>query len=239
MRLDLAARRRGLDAATSGDLDLLVVGGGITGVGTALDAATRGLRVGVVEARDLASGTSSASSKLFHGGLRYLEMGDFGLVREALRERELMLTRLAPHLVKPVPFLWPLRGRAWERAYLGAGLVLYDTLGGARSMPRHRHLSRRGALRVAPALRPDALVGAVEFHDAAEDDARMVAVVARTAAAHGAHIATRLRVAGFRGPGEVDAVDVETGEELRLRARHVAGAAGVWTDRLRALAGGR
>ena len=203
-----------------------------------MDAATRGLSVALIEARDLASGTSSASSKLIHGGLRYLEMGDFGLVREALRERELLLTRLAPHLVSPVPFLWPLRGRVWERAYLGAGLALYDTLGGARSVPRHRHLGRRGALRIAPALREDALAGAVQFHDAAEDDARMVLAVARTAAAHGAHIATRVRVTGFRGPGLVDAIDEENGEPLSLRARHVAGAAGVWTDELRRLAGG-
>ena len=238
MKLDAAARRRALEAMTSGELDLLVVGGGITGAGSALDAATRGLSVGLVEARDFAAGTSSTSSKVIHGGLRYLEMGDFGLVREALRERELLLTRIAPDLVGPLAFLWPLHGRGWERAYVGAGLVLYDTLGGARSLPRHRHLSRRGALRVAPALRPDALVGAVQFHDAAEDDARMVAVVARTAAAHGAHIATRVRVTGFRRPGEVDAVDEETGVELLLRARHVAGAAGAWTDRLRALAGG-
>src|SRR3954453_6175584 len=193
-------RRAALAAATSGDLDLLVIGGGITGAGTALDAAGRGLSVALVEARDLAAGTSSASSKLFHGGLRYLEMGDFALVREALRERELMLTRLAPHLVAPVPFLWPLRGRAWERAYLGAGLALYDTLGGARSVPRHRPLGRRGALAVAPALRRDALVGAVQFHDASEDDARMVAAVARNAAAHGAQVATRVRVTGLRRP---------------------------------------
>ena len=117
------SRRRALEAAASGELDVLIVGGGITGAGAALDAATRGLRVGLVEARDLAAGTSSASSKLIHGGLRYLEMGDIGLVREALRERELLLTRIAPHLVEPVPFLWPLRGRGWERAYLGAGLA--------------------------------------------------------------------------------------------------------------------
>jgi glycerol-3-phosphate dehydrogenase len=236
--LDAAARRRALDAACSGELDVLVVGGGITGAGAALDAATRGLRVGLVEARDLAAGTSSASSKLIHGGLRYLEMGDIGLVREALRERELLLTRIAPDLVAPVPFLWPLRGRVRERAYLGAGLLLYDTIGGARSVPRHRHLSRRGALAVAPALRADALIGAVQFHDAAEDDARMVVAVARTAAAHGAYVATRVRVTGFRRAGEVEAIDEETGEPLLLRARHVAGAAGVWTDRLRELAGG-
>jgi glycerol-3-phosphate dehydrogenase len=237
--LNPAGRSHALEALTSGDLDLLVIGGGITGAGAALDAATRGLRVGLVEARDLAAGTSSASSKLIHGGLRYLEMGDIGLVREALRERELLLARTAPHLVEPVPFLWPLRGRGWERAYLGAGLLLYDTIGGARSVPRHRHLSRRRALAEAPALRPDALVGAVQFHDALEDDAHMVAVVARTAAAHGAHVATRVRVAGFGGPGEVEAIDEESGEPLLLRARHVAGAAGAWTDELRALAGGR
>src|SRR4051794_21789079 len=240
--LSPAARAAALDAARSGELDLLVVGGGITGAGAALDAATRGVRVGLVEADDLASGASSASSKLIHGGLRYLEMGDFGLVREALRERELLLTRTAPHLVSPVPFLWPLRGRAWERAYLGAGLALYDTLGGARSVPRHRHLTRSGALAAAPALRPDALVGAVQFHDAAEDDARMVVEVARTAAGFGAQIATRLRVAGFLRAGGrvtgVEAVDEETGERLELRAAHVACAAGAATDRLRELAGG-
>ena len=236
--LDPAGRRRALDAMTGGDLDVLVVGGGITGAGAALDAATRGLSVGLVEARDLAAGTSSTSSKVIHGGLRYLEMGDFALVREALRERELLLTRLAPHLVSPVPFLWPLRGRVWERAYLGAGLLLYDGLPGARSVPRHRHLSRRGALAVAPALRPDALVGAVQFFDAQEDDARMVVAVARTAAAHGAAVATRVRVVGFQAPGVVEAVDDETGEPLVLRARHVVGAVGAWTDALRELAGG-
>ena len=113
--LNPAARARAIEALTDGDLDVIVIGGGITGAGAALDAATRGLRVGLVEARDLAAGTSSASSKLIHGGLRYLEMGDLGLVREALRERELMLTRTAPRLVAPVPFLWPLRGRGWRR----------------------------------------------------------------------------------------------------------------------------
>ena len=168
-------------------------------------------------------------------------MGDFGLVREALRERELLLTRIAPHLVAPVPFLWPLRGRGWERAYLGAGLALYDThrrraLGAAPPAPE----PPRRAARRRPRCAPDALVGAVQFHDAAEDDARMVAVVARTAAAHGAHIATRVRVDRLpAAPGEVEAVDEETGETLVLRARHVAGAAGAWTDRLRELAGGR
>src|SRR3712207_3599861 len=115
----------------SREFDVVVVGGGVVGAGAALDAATRGLTVALVEARDWASGTSSRSSKLVHGGLRYLEMLDFGLVREALRERGLILTRLAPHLVRPVPFLYPLRHRVWERPYVGAGMVLYDSLGSA------------------------------------------------------------------------------------------------------------
>jgi glycerol-3-phosphate dehydrogenase len=225
----------------AGDLDLLVVGGGITGAGAALDAATRGLKVGLVEAEDLASGTSSKSSKLIHGGLRYLEMGDLALVREGLRERELLLTRLAPHLVRPVPFLWPLRRRGWERLYLGAGLALYDTLGGARSVPRHRHLTRRRVLAEAPALSGEGIVGAVQFYDAAEDDARMVLAVARTAAAHGALVATRARVRGLlrSGEGVTGAVvhDLQTGETVTVAARHVALAVGAWTDQLRATAG--
>ena len=177
--------------------DILVVGGGVTGTGAALDAATRGLSVALVEARDYAAGASSKSSKLIHGGLRYLEMLDFALVREALTERGLLLTRLAPHLVRPVPFLWPLTHRIWERPYVGAGMLLYDTMGGRRAVPRARHLSRTGALRLAPALRPDALVGGVQFYDAQEDDARMVACLARTAAAHGAALATGVRMDGL------------------------------------------
>ncbi|HWF35540.1 MAG TPA: glycerol-3-phosphate dehydrogenase/oxidase [Solirubrobacteraceae bacterium] len=241
--LNATTRSEALAAMAAGGLDLLVVGGGITGAGAALDAATRGLKVGLVEAADLASGASSKSSKLIHGGLRYLEMGDIGLVREGLRERELLLTRLAPHLVAPVPFLWPLRRRGWERLYLGAGLVLYDTLGGARSVPRHRHLSRRGTLAEAPGLRAAGVTGAVQFFDAAEDDARMVAAVARTAAAHGARVATRARVvqlmrAGGRVTG-AEVLDAETGETVAVPARHVALAAGAWTDDVRASAGGR
>src|SRR6058998_1951937 len=148
----LDARDRGamLSRLATERFDVLVIGGGVTGAGTALDAATRGLRVALVEARDLASGTSSRSSKLFHGGLRYLEQLEFGLVREALRERELMTTRLAPHLVKPVAFLYPLTHRVWERPYVAAGLALYDTIGGHSSLPGQKHLSRRAALRLFP-----------------------------------------------------------------------------------------
>ena len=213
--------------------DIVVVGGGVTGTGAALDAATRGLSVALVEATDYAAGASSKSSKLIHGGLRYLEMLDFGLVREALTERGLLLTRLAPHLVRPVPFLWPLTHRLWERPYVGAGLLLYDTMGGRRAVPRSRHLSRTRALELAPALRPDALVGGVQFYDAQEDDARMVACLARTAAAHGAAMATRVAMVGFvTRSGRVTGImasDLLKGAELEIGARHVVLATGAWT----------
>jgi glycerol-3-phosphate dehydrogenase len=239
-----AARTAALDRMRAERFDLLVVGGGITGVGIALDAATRGLSVALVEAHDIAWGTSSRSSKLIHGGLRYLEMLDFGLVREALRERRLLLTKLAPHLVRPVPFLFPLRHRIWERPYLGAGLLLYDSMGGARHLPRARHLSRRAALRSAPALRPDSLVGAVRFHDAQEDDARFAVHVARTAARHGAAVATRAAVTAFARDegGRVVGAHVRDGlggGELDVRARHTVVAVGVATDRVLELATGR
>jgi glycerol-3-phosphate dehydrogenase len=239
-----AARAAALERMRAEPLDLLVVGGGITGVGIALDAATRGLSVALVEAHDIAWGTSSRSSKLIHGGLRYLEMLDFGLVREALRERRLLLTRLAPHLVRPVPFLFPLTHRVWERPYLGAGLLLYDSMGGARHVPRARHLSKRAALRSAPALRPDSLVGAVRFHDAQEDDARFAVHVARTAAGHGAAVATRTAVTAFMRDegGRVVGARVRdglSGGELDVRSRHTIVAAGVATDRVLELATGR
>ncbi|HET9731878.1 MAG TPA: FAD-dependent oxidoreductase, partial [Acidimicrobiales bacterium] len=134
-------RRRALERMRHETFDVLVVGGGVTGSGAALDAASRGLSVCLVEAEDLAAGTSSRSSKLIHGGLRYLEQLDFALVSEALRERSLILDRLCPHLARPIPFLLPLRHRVWERAYIGAGVILYDTLGGRKGLPRHRHLS--------------------------------------------------------------------------------------------------
>src|SRR4051812_7516542 len=137
----------------SEQFDVLVIGGGVVGAGCALDAVTRGLSVGLVEARDFASGTSSPSSKLIHGGLRYLEMLDFGLVREALRERGLILSRLAPHLSRPVRLLHPRQHGGWERLYAGAGVTLYDTMAWAGGLPRPGHLSRRGALRACPALR--------------------------------------------------------------------------------------
>jgi glycerol-3-phosphate dehydrogenase len=214
---------------------VLVIGGGITGAGAALDAASRGLRVGLVESRDLAAGTSSRSSKLIHGGLRYLEQGDFKLVREALRERDLLVSRLAPHLVRPVPFLYPLYRKVVERPYVGAGLVLYDAMEGVkRPVPHHRHLTTRGALRRAPALRPDRLAGAMVYYDAQVDDARYTVTVARTAARFGAVVATRTSaVSLLRDEGRVIGAvvrDEESGHSFEVRAARVIVCAGVWSD---------
>ena len=223
--------------------DVIVIGGGVVGAGAALDAITRGLSVALVEARDIASGTSSRSSKLFHGGLRYLEMFEFGLVREALAERELMLTKICPHLAKPVSFLYPLSKPGIERPYVASGLILYDTMGGARSVPRHKHLTRAGALRLVPALRRDALVGGIRYYDGQVDDARHTLTVARTAAAYGAVIRTSTQVVGFLKESDrvagVRVRDVETGAETEVKARVVINATGVWTDELQRLSGGR
>ena len=177
--------------------DVVVVGGGVVGVGAALDAATRGLKVALVEARDYASGTSSRSSKMFHGGLRYLEQLEFGLVREALRERELSLTTLAPHLVKPLKFLFPLAHRVWERPYMAAGIFLYDRMGGAKSVPSQKHLTRAGALRMSPSLKRSSLTGGIQYYDTVVDDARHTMTVARTAAHYGAVVRTSTQVVGI------------------------------------------
>jgi glycerol-3-phosphate dehydrogenase len=240
-------REAALDAMGTTELDILVVGSGVVGAGAALDAATRGLEVGLVEARDFASGTSSRSSKLIHGGLRYLEMLDFALVAEALAERGLMIDKLAPHLVRPVPFVYPLHGRVWERVYAGAGVALYDTLGllsgSARGVPHHRHLSRRTALRIVPALKRSSLIGALQYYDAQVDDARHTMFVARTAAAYGAHVASRARVVEFLREGErvsgAVVQDLESGRTIRVLARQVVNSTGVWTDDTQALVGER
>ena len=225
------------------EFDLLVVGGGVVGAGAALDAVSRGLTVALLEAHDWAAGTSSRSSKLIHGGLRYLEQRNFTLVREALKERGLLLNRIAPHLVHPVPFLLPLRHRIWERLYIGAGVFLYDRMGGARAVPGHRHLSRQGALRLAPDLRSDALTGAILYYDAQVDDARHTLTVVRTAAHLGAKVARGARVVGFvrEGAQVVGArvMDVETDREFVIRAKQVINATGVWTDDTQEMAGGR
>ncbi|MEQ8718129.1 MAG: glycerol-3-phosphate dehydrogenase/oxidase [Acidimicrobiales bacterium] len=242
-RLGPAERTAALNRLGSQTFDIVVVGGGVTGAGCALDAATRGLSVALVEQRDLASGTSSRSSKLIHGGLRYLEQLDFGLVSEALHERGLINENLCPHLVEPVSFLYPLRHRVWERVYVGAGIALYDVMAGLQrgGLPSHRHLSRRGALRLAPGLRDDALVGAIRYWDAQVDDARHTMTLARTAASHGASVATSTRVVDVLRQGDrvtgVVAECLETGARLEVHAKQVINATGVWTDEIQGLAG--
>ena len=253
----LSPQRRAADVARlrRERFDVLIIGGGVTGAGAALDAASRGLSVALVEARDLASGTSSRSSKQNHNKLRYLEQFEFGLVAEALHERGLLATRLAPHLVRPVPFLVPLPSasglkglaeRAWHRGYYGAGVALYDAFASATgladrvrgrehlSMPMHRHLSRTEARRRFPSLRESAIAGAIQYYDGQVDDARLVATLARTAASCGAAIVTSARAVGLlRDAREVTGVrvrDLETHEEFEVHARTVVAATGVWMD---------
>lgn len=256
-RLDVAARAAALRRVRDQIIDVVVIGGGITGVGTALDAASRGLSVALFEAGDLAGGTSSRSGKVFHGGLRYLERLNFSLVREALTERDLMVDRLCPHLVSPEPFLFPFT-RRWERPYVGAGVLLYDLLrlGGPRSVPGHHHLTRRDVLREMPALQPARITGGVRYHDVRVDDARHTLTVARTAAALGATVLTRARVVGLVwDAGRVAGVRVRdlvpdstarsgpaappttSGTEFVVRAHAVVNAAGVWAEQVQALAG--
>jgi glycerol-3-phosphate dehydrogenase len=223
--------------------DLVVIGGGVTGSGIAVDAATRGFSVALIEQRDYASGTSSRSSKLFHGGLRYLEHRNFSLVKEALAERNLMLNRLCPHLCTPVSFLYPLKHRVWERLYVGAGVLLYDTLASRTDnpLPRHRHLSHRTALELAPALAPASLTGGMLYWDVLVDDARHTMTLARTAKAHGAALAPSTRATGLLlEDGKVTGVharDLEAGVDLEIRGRKVIAAGGVWSDDIQAMAG--
>ena len=181
-------------------LDVLVVGGGVTGAGIALDAATRGLRVGMVDAQDWGAGTSSRSSKLVHGGLRYLQMLDFKLVTEALRGAGLLIDKLAPHLVRAVPFLYPLK-HWYERPYVGAGIGLYDVLATVgtrnRAVPAHRHVSARASGKIFPDIKDGVCKGAVRYYDGQVDDARLVIALVRTAVGFGALAASRTEVAEF------------------------------------------
>jgi glycerol-3-phosphate dehydrogenase len=217
--------------------DILVIGGGVNGVGAALDAASRGLKVALIEAQDIAAGTSSRSSKLIHGGLRYLEQYDFKLVREALHERELMVSTLCPHLVKPVGFLFPLTEKFKERTYVGAGLALYDALRGfQRAMPWHKHLSQKQINEIAPSLRHDLVTGAIKYFDAQVDDARHTMSVARTAARHGAIIATQVSAESLIREGKrvvgVNALDLASGNKIAIKAGATIMCAGVWSDQL-------
>jgi len=222
--------------------DVLVVGGGITGVGVALDAASRGLRTALVERDDFSSGTSSKSSKLAHGGLRYLQQKEFGLVYEALYERTIML-RNAPHLVRELPFLIPVLTRDGlmnpkiARA-LGSALWLYDLTGGVRSGKIHRRISKARALEHMPTLRESNLASAYVYYDAQVDDSRLTLTVARTAAAHGAAVANHTAVVDLLkdAAGTVRGATVEAdGRQFDVRARAVVNAAGVWSDSVRAM----
>jgi glycerol-3-phosphate dehydrogenase len=222
--------------------DVLVVGGGITGVGVALDAATRGLRTALVEADDFASGTSSKSSKLVHGGIRYLQSGDVRLVYEALRERK-RLRHNAPHLVKILPFLLPvlkrdgLINRRVARA-IGTAMWMYDVTGGWRIGKLHQRIDADEAHAHVPAIPRENLAYGYIYYDATVDDARLVLAVARTAAAHGAAVANRCRVTSFDHDehGRVVGARVDTGDgEITVAAAVVVNAAGVWADEIRAL----
>jgi glycerol-3-phosphate dehydrogenase len=260
MSASLTAARRAADLdllATGEAVDVVVVGGGITGAGIALDAASRGLSVALLEARDWAAGTSSRSSKLIHGGLRYLEQFAFPLVHEALQERARLVQTIAPHLVTPLPFLLPLTAPVWQRAYYGAGIALYDVLGAAftgdREIPRHRHLSRRATLEAFPGLRGDVVRGSIQYWDAQVDDARHTLAVVRTAAGYGARVLSSARVTGLIRDGiggagggaaaesspvvGVRAADLTDGTSFTVRARSVIAATGVWSDDIGAMLG--
>lgn len=238
--LNAARRERDLDALARGEVvDVLVIGGGITGVGVALDAVTRGLSVALVERADLANGTSRWSSKLVHGGLRYLAHGDFEVAAESAYERGVLATRTAPHLVRGLPFVTPL-GLGLARlpaVATAAGLVAGDGLRRiARTpgdvLPRPRRVTTAEAKRLVPAVRAAGMRGALLHWDGQlEDDARLVVSVARTAAAHGARILTRVRALDV-GPGGALVEDVLTGSRVDVLARHVVNATGVWAASL-------
>ena len=240
--MNISSRESIVEKLASAEFDVLVIGGGVTGVGAALDAATRGLRVALIEANDFACGTSSRSSKLIHGGLRYLEQFDFKLVREALKERELMVGHTAPHLVSPVSFLFPLHEGMKERWYVGAGLALYDALRGKeRILPAHRHISPRKMREVAPALRSDILKGGILYYDAQVDDARHTVTIARTAERYGALVANQVEAIALIREGSrvvgVKVCDRESGREFDIKSATTVLAAGIWNSKIQEAAG--
>lgn len=245
--LTAASRAAALDAMTDeAGVDILIIGGGVTGAGIALDAATRGLRTAIVDAGDWAMGTSAWSSKLVHGGLRYLYNLDFKLVAEALKERGLLLEHIAPHLVKAQPFLWPLKLPVIERAYSAVGIGMYDTMafagaGGRKTVPSQQHFTKSGTKKVFPGIKDSAFTGAIQFYDARVDDTRLVIDLVRTAAGYGALAATRTRVTGVEkdASGKVigaKILDLETGTEKTVKTKHIINATGVWTEETEALA---
>lgn len=243
-RLNPDQRQRDLTALGQQDYDVVVIGGGIVGAGVALDAAARGLKTAVIEAQDWASGTSSRSSRLIRGGLRYLYQFDAGLVRDAIRERGLLLHTIAPHLVRPVRFIWPLHARLVERVPAAAVIGIYDALNatvGQRALPPHRHRTRAGVLARFPGLAPAEIVGGIEFNEAQVDDARLVLALIRTAVEYGAQAISRAQVVRITRAADAPVTglivrDLETGDELQVRTRGVISATGVWTERTQELA---
>jgi glycerol-3-phosphate dehydrogenase len=230
----LQRRAADLEALGRETWDVVIVGGGIVGTGALLDAVSRGMRAVLIEQEDIASGTSSRSSRLIHGGLRYLEQFRIGLVREALAERSRLLA-LAPHLVHLEPLLFPIYGTPYlSKAFYDAGLTLYDILGARHDGGWHRRLTTAQTLALAPTLRHAGLRGGLLYHDGVEDDARYTLAVARTAMAAGAVAVTRVRATGVRSdPGSrrieaVRATDLLRGDKLEIPARAVVDATGVW-----------
>ncbi|CAL9644774.1 Glycerol-3-phosphate dehydrogenase 1 [Actinosynnema sp. ALI-1.44] len=234
--LNAARRRRDLTEVAEKTVDLLVVGGGVTGAGVALDAASRGLDVCLVEAHDLAFGTSRWSSKLVHGGLRYLAQGEVGLAYESAVERGILMTRTAPHLVRPLPQLVPLHGKSTDPVVM-AGLRAGDVLRRlartpSRVLPRPRHVPAAEALALVPGLNPVGLRGGLLAYDGQlVDDARLVVALARTAAGHGARVITKAKVTRL-DTGTAHVTDTLTGETLTIRARAIVNATGVWAGNL-------
>jgi glycerol-3-phosphate dehydrogenase len=238
--LSMRSRAASLDRMRQQVFDLAVIGGGVTGAGVALDGASRGLSVALFEKSDFASGTSSRSSKLIHGGLRYLEQFHFGLVRESLHERA-VLSRTAPHLSKPLKFLVPIYSSS-ERSPLGAnrlklsaGLWLYDLLAGSQNIGRHRWLSPVEAVRLAPALNRDGLRGAFVYYDCLTDDARLVIEIIKAAAARGALPVNYAAVRGIvnrEGISRVQIEDTLAGSFFEVGARLAVNATGVWSDQV-------
>src|SRR5579859_5399297 len=252
--LSAAARSENLERMARERFDVLVIGGGITGAGVALDAATRGYSVALVERNDFASGTSSKSTKLAHGGIRYLPQFDFALIHEALVERGLMLENV-PFLVRPVGFVLPmyqgdrhpvglpvtLPFGVGNGLILNIGLYLYDALAGKRNIHRHRRINRKEALKLAPSLRPEGLREAFTYYDAQLDDAQLTVVSMRTAARWNAVIANHAEVIGFqKQDGKLSAAQVRdklTGREIAVQARHFVNAGGIFAERIEALTG--
>ena len=246
-RLDAESRRHAIEKVTcvaaegAHGFDVLVIGGGVTGAGIAVDAVTRGLATCLVEAGDWAAGTSSRSSKLVHGGLRYLRTLDLKLIREALAERDLLLNKLAPHLVTPQQFVFPLK--RWQRPIIGAGVALYEMLGMSKRdprLPRHRHFGRKGLHSLFAGLDLDAFVGGITYWDATVDDARLVLSLVRTARGAGAHVISRAKVLRLLRDGNgtvrgATVADLESGREFEIAASSVIVATGVWTEETQAM----